>query len=235
MGGTVGNPTGAANIQAANGTILDEPFDRLEGKATLADQLISVPSAFVQSGSSRVDLKAEFQHPRDSFTTGHLHAHVQSHGGGPARLRNLQKQRPNTAGTLQVNAEVSGTLQEHTEFLVTGVTGDASVHGLRFEGENYGDINANARTTGQTVNYNLTSDFAGSNIQLKGNTELTHEYPTTGGCQHPESSHRAGAGSGAAQGYSCERESVGNSAFFGNQRQSAGQRGSHARQSGPLR
>ena len=50
---------------------------------------------------------------------------------------------------------------------MTGVTGDASVHGLRFEGENYGDINANARTAGQTVNYSLTSDFAGSNIQSK--------------------------------------------------------------------
>jgi len=178
IGGTVGNPTGSANIQAANGTLMDEPFDRLEAQVRLADGLIAVPSAFVQSGASRVDLTAEFQHPRDSVSTGKLHAHVQSNPVDLAKVHNLQKQRPNTAGTLQLNADFSGTFDAQSVFQLTAVAGDASVRGLRFEGEDFGDINANARTSGQTVSYNVTSDFAGSNIQAKGATELTHEYPT---------------------------------------------------------
>ena len=179
IGGTVGNPTGAANIQVSNGTILGEPFDQLQAQVKLADQLITIPSAFLQSGSSRVDLTAEFQHPRDNFTTGQLHAHVRSNVVELAQLRTLQKQRPNTGGTLQLNGDITGTIQEKTDFQLTGVTGDASAHGLRFEGENYGDVSANARTSGQTVTYNLTSNFAGSNIQVNGNTQLTPEYPTT--------------------------------------------------------
>jgi translocation and assembly module TamB len=163
----------------SNGTIVGEPFDRLQAQVNLTDQLITIPAAFLQSGASRVDLTAEFQHPRDSFTSGQLHAHVRSNPVDLAQLRTLQKQQPNTGGTLQLNAEVTGTIQEKADFQLTGVTGDASAHGLRFVGENYGDINASARTSGQTVTYNLTSDFAGSNIQVNGNTQLTREYPTT--------------------------------------------------------
>jgi translocation and assembly module TamB len=179
VGGTVGNPTGAANVQVANGTILSEPFDRLQAQANLSDQLVTIPSAFLASGSSRVDLTAEFQHPRDSFTTGQLHAHVQSNAVDLAQLCNLQKRRPNTGGTLQLNVDVRGTLSQQEEFQLTSVAGDAAAHGLRFESANYGDITASARTTGQTATYNLTSNFAGSNIQVRGNTELAHDYPTT--------------------------------------------------------
>ncbi len=179
LGGTVGNPAGAVNVQVANGTMLGEPFDRLQAQANLTDQLVTIPSAFLASGSSRVNLTAEFQHPRDSFTTGQLHAHLQSNAVDLARLRNLQKQRPGAAGTLQLNAEVRATLSEQQEFQLTSVAGDAAAHGLRFEGENYGDITASARTAGHTATYNLTSNFAGGNLQVRGNTELTHDYPTT--------------------------------------------------------
>jgi translocation and assembly module TamB len=179
IGGTVGNPAGSANIQTSNGTILGEPFDQLQAQVNLADKLITVPAASIQSGTSRLSLTAEFQHPRDRFTTGQLHAHVQSNALDLAQLRNVQKQRPITAGTLQLNADVSGTLSEKSEFQFTGFTGDASVHGIQFDGENYGDINASARTSGKTITYNLTSDFAGSNIRISGNTDLTPEYPTT--------------------------------------------------------
>src|SRR5262249_33509645 len=36
-----------------------------------------------------------------------------------------------------------------------------------------------ATTSGSTVSYTLTSDFAGSDIRVTGRTELTRDYPTT--------------------------------------------------------
>ena len=111
---------------------------------------------------------------------------MQSNQVNLAQIRNVQKQRPNTAGLLQLNADVNASLshrkkggKEQTEFLLTNVTADASANGLRFEGQNYGDLNATARTSGQTVTYNVTSDFAGSNIHVNGNTQLVRDYPTT--------------------------------------------------------
>jgi translocation and assembly module TamB len=185
VAGTVGNPRGTANLQLANGTIQNEPFDIVHAEMKLADQLVEIPTAYIAAGSARVNLTAEFQHPRDSFTTGRLHAHLQSNELNFAQLRSLQKQRPNTAGVFQIDADLVGSLseiksggKEEAEFLLASVNADASARGLRFQGQNYGDFNATARTKGQTVNYNVTSDFAGSNIHVNGNTQLIKGYPT---------------------------------------------------------
>jgi translocation and assembly module TamB len=184
--GTVGNPRGSATLLAANGAIHGEPYDRVQGQVILTDQLVTIPSASLESGTARVNLTAEFQHPRDSFTTGRLHAHVQSNQVDLAQIHNVQKQRPNAAGLLQLNADVTGNLSEvksggkqQTEFLLTSVNGDISAHGLHYEGQDYGDLTANARTSSSAVTYQLTSDFAGSNIRVNSNTQLARGYPTT--------------------------------------------------------
>jgi translocation and assembly module TamB len=59
------------------------------------------------------------------------------------------------------------------------VNGDVSARGVRFEGQDYGDLTANARTSGSSVTYQLTSDFAGSNLRVNGNTQLARGYSTT--------------------------------------------------------
>jgi translocation and assembly module TamB len=186
LSGTVGNPRGSATLLATNGAIHGEPFDRVQAQVNLTDQLVTIPNASLESGPARVNLTADFQHPRDSFTTGRVHAHVQSNQVDLTQIRNVQKQRPNTAGLLQLNTDLTGNLsdvkrggQEQTEFLLTSVNGDVSARGLRYEGQDYGDLTANARTSGSGVTYQLTSNFAGSNIRVNGNTQLTRGYPTT--------------------------------------------------------
>ena len=178
MNGTVGDPTGSANLLVTNAALYGEPFDRIQAQVNLADQLVTVPSASVEASSARLILTADYRHPRDSFTSGQLHAHVQSNQVDLAQLRNLQKEHPETIGMVQVNVDVSGKVAP-SEFQLTAVNGDVSAHGLRFQGEDYGDLNATARTTGQALQYRLTSNFAGSSVQVNGNTQLTREYPTT--------------------------------------------------------
>jgi translocation and assembly module TamB len=177
VNGTLGNPMGAGSLVVTNGVIQDQPFDRAEAQVNLTDQLVAVPSAYLQLGSGRVNLTGQFQHPRDSFTTGQVRADVQSDQINLAQVHELQKQRPNTAGIIQVHASVTGNLSG--QFQLTSVNGNASVRGLQWEGHDYGDITAAATTSGQAVNYNLTSNFAGSNIKVDGSTQLTRDYPTT--------------------------------------------------------
>jgi translocation and assembly module TamB len=186
VSGTIANPRGAATVQVMNGTIQGEVFDRAQVQVQLADQLVTIPSASIEAGAARVNLTAEYQHPRDSFTTGQIHGHIQSTQLDLAMLQGLQKKRPSTTGIAQLNADASGRLSQvtrgaaqGTEFQLTQLTADASIRGLRSEGQNYGDLTVNARTSGQTLSYNLTSDFAGSNIRASGNTQLTQDYPTT--------------------------------------------------------
>ncbi|MDP9169067.1 MAG: hypothetical protein M3N54_00500, partial [Acidobacteriota bacterium] len=178
IAGTVGDPTGSASIQAVKGTLAGEPYDEVQAQVKLADQLVTIPSAYVQSGAGRVNLTGEFRHPRDSFSTGQLHVHAQSNQINFAQIRTVQSSQPNSAGTLQLNADMSASLTP-AELLVTAVNGDVSARGLRVEGQAYGDFTASAHTTGQTVAYNVTSDFAGSNVRVNGSTQLVHDYPTT--------------------------------------------------------
>jgi translocation and assembly module TamB len=183
--GTVGNPRGTANLQVANGAIHGESFDSLQAELTMADRLIAIPAASLAAGQAHINLTAEFRHPRDSFMTGQMHAHLQSNQINLSQLRTVQKARPATAGDIQIQADVSGDLaqtksggKDQSEFLLTSVNLDAGGRSLRFEGQNYGDFRATAKTNGRTVNYNLTSDFAGSNIRVSGNTQLVRDYPT---------------------------------------------------------
>ena len=177
INGTIGNPQGSASIQGTNGTIEGEPFDQLQANVKLADQLVTIPAASITSGPSRIDLSGDFQHPRDSFTTGHIHAHVQTNRVDLAQISALQKQQPNTAGTAQMNLDVTGILSE--PFILTTVNGDAAVRGLRIRGRNYGDLTADARTSGKNLTYHVNSDFSGSTIRVNGTTQLVADYPTT--------------------------------------------------------
>ncbi len=179
--GTFGNPLGAASLVAANGTIQGQAFDGAEAQVNLTDQLVTVPTAFVQLGRARVNLTAEYRHPRDSFSTGQLSASVQSRRIDLAQLGALQKEQPNTAGIIQINANVSGSISG--AFQLASVNGNASVRGLKWRGQNYGDLTANAATRAGSVNYSLVSNFAGSNIRVSGNTALVRDYPTTASAQ----------------------------------------------------
>jgi translocation and assembly module TamB len=185
VAGTVGNPRGGAGLLVTNGMIDGEPFDHLQAQVKAVDQLVTISDAFIESGPARVNLSGKFDHPRDSFITGSLEAHVDSNRVNLEQLTALQKQKPNTAGVVQLNANVSGSLsqvknagKQEAEFLLTSINADASVRGLHAENQDYGDLNLTAHTSGKTVRYNLNSNFAGSNIRVNGNTQLVRGYPT---------------------------------------------------------
>ena len=189
INGTFGNPGGSGTLTVTAGAIDGQPFDRAEAQVNLTDQRFTVPSASIRAGAARVNFTAEFQHPRDSFTTGQLSANVQSTQVDLTQLTALQKQRPHTSGIVQLNASIAGNLsnggkssnagKSADQFHLTSVNGNASVRGLQSEGQSYGDLTAAAKTSGQSVNYSLTSNFAGSNISVTGDTQLLPDYPTS--------------------------------------------------------
>ncbi len=175
--GTVGDPTGSASIQGANGLLDGEPFDQLQARLTLTDQLITVPAAYITSGASRIDIGGEFLHPPDSLSIGRVHVRVQSNAVNLAGLTVLQKEVPNTSGTVQINADVTGNLG--ATFVLSAVDGTAALRSFRSQGQSYGDLTASAHTSGQTVTYQADSDFSGGAVHVDGRTQLATDYPTT--------------------------------------------------------
>ena len=186
VGGTIGSPRGNFTLTSVNGKLYDQPYDRLQAQVNLQDQLVTLSNTSLSSGPSRLDLNATFQHPKDSFSTGTVQAHVASNQINLGQFQQFAKQTPGLGGTANTNLDVAGNLKkvkDQTEFQLTSVNGDLAVRGLRANNENYGDLTAALRTANNTVNYKIDSDFAGSTLHATGATQLTPEYPTNASAQ----------------------------------------------------
>ncbi|HWE52191.1 MAG TPA: translocation/assembly module TamB domain-containing protein [Bryobacteraceae bacterium] len=178
ISGTAGNPVGAATLDLGAGTIEGEPVEQAQAQVRLSDGLVTIPAADIQSGAGRVDLTGEYRHPRDSFSTGTFHAHVQTSQIQLGRIRTVVKNEPSTSGSLQLTADVTAD-KDAAGFQITAVDADVAGRGIQVKGENYGDLSAKASTRNQTVAYSMNSDFAGATIRVNGATRLVRDYPTS--------------------------------------------------------
>jgi translocation and assembly module TamB len=179
--GTYGNPLGSAVLEILNGAAYDQPFQRIYARVNLADQLISLSPLQVRSDAGALNAEGRFRHPRQSFTTGNIQLHVSSSTIQLANLTPLQQKSPGAAGAIQLNADASANLHEtngQTAFDVTNVAADVSANSLRVQNQDAGNLTATVRTVNRVVNYQVSSNFAGSDVDLRGRTNLAADYPT---------------------------------------------------------
>jgi translocation and assembly module TamB len=177
--GTAGNPLGVVRLDAGKGTIQNRPFDQAHLEANLNDRVVTIPTAWIQGGAGRVNITGEFNHPADSFSTGQVHAKLTT---TQLDLAKFPVPLPrNATGILQANLEATGNLQAKpaTPFLLASVTGDVTGRGMKIGSENYGNLDLNLRTSGDTANYTASLAVGSSQIRVQGETRLEQDYPTT--------------------------------------------------------
>ena len=179
ISGTVGNPQGTADISVMRGSIYQEPFDMLEASIRFSDRLIDLPAARLSAGIAQLELKGSYSHPSDTLSTGRIQAQVISNDLALAEIRTVQNRHPGLAGTVHINAAVAGDVRSASEFALSSLSGDVHASALRDAREAFGDMNVTARTTGSVVDFRGDSNFAGSTVQLNGQTQLAQDYPTT--------------------------------------------------------
>jgi hypothetical protein len=160
-------------------SVAQEPFDDLRLQVTLADRVIRVPSAFVSRDKSRVELTAEFQHPRESLNTAISRRTWSAIRWSWAVFEICKHDARAWLACFQVNATMEGDLAATREFRLTR-------DGRRPFGERRprgrvrtsADVSAKSSTSGGAVSYNLTSNFAARKSAWHGRTELKEDYPT---------------------------------------------------------
>ena len=182
IGGTVGSPTGSADFMVLSGTLAGEHFDSLVAHAAMTPDEIDIPALTLTAGASRIDASAQYRHVVNDLESGSLRAHVASNQVQLAQLQSLAKDRPGLAGVLSLNVDAAANIRpvaSGTEIEITSASGNFSVRGLQMEGRNLGDLTATASTAGNTVQYNVNSNFAGSNIRVNGSSVLTGDHATT--------------------------------------------------------
>ena len=181
IAGAMGDPRGEVVVNVSGGTIEEEPFDRLDVRATLTERSIDVPSLQLVAGTSRVDANATYEHPAGDLKTGVARVHVVTNQVDLARIRVLAKQRPGLGGTLSLTVDASGSVSPvkgETAFQLTVLNANAAARALRMEGQNLGDLTATANTAGQALRYQVISNFAGSDTRVNGESLLTGEHAT---------------------------------------------------------
>lgn len=182
IAGTIGSPTGNADLTVANGTIEGQAFDSLTTRAQLTPTAIDVPSLQLVAGPSRLDATAHYDHPVNDLKRGTLTARVNSNQVQLADFQQLVKDRPGLGGVLSLNGNLSANVAPGatgSEVQVQNLQANASVRGLQMQGKAMGDFTAAADTAGRTVRYNVNSDFAGSSIKVTGQSALDGDHRTS--------------------------------------------------------
>ncbi|MGH9583185.1 MAG: hypothetical protein ACRD4O_09645, partial [Bryobacteraceae bacterium] len=179
--GTYGDPLGSATLAIDNGSFDGQPFNRVYANVGFADRLITLSPLELAMGGARIDVKGSFRHPRNSFTIGLAQFQVTTKNLQLANLELVRREKRGIAGLIQLQAAAAANISKPNgkmRIKVSSVSADLSATGLELENQSAGDLRASARTVSGTVQYNLTSNFAGSNISLHGKTALARNYET---------------------------------------------------------
>lgn len=180
--GTYANPLGSAVLQVSDGSAYNERFNRIYANINLANQLITLNPLELSTDAGSIDVNATYHHPSSSFMVGDASVKVQSTGIELGKLKQLQAHSPGLAGAVQIAADAALTVREVKEkptVDIQSVNADVSARGVKVNNQNAGDLTLTARTVNRQVNYQLASNFAGSNIGVNGHTDLASDYPTT--------------------------------------------------------
>ncbi len=179
--GTYGDPLGGAHLQVTDGSFDQQPFSNLLLNVNLADQLITLSQVELDTAGGRITSSGTFRHPRESFTAGHAQVQLAINGLQLADVQALSKQNAGVAGAIQLAANLTADVADKnnkTSVTVTNATADLSASSLQVQHQDAGSLTAKVRTTDGKLNYSLNSDFAGSNVKVKGQTALTGDYVT---------------------------------------------------------
>jgi translocation and assembly module TamB len=179
--GTIGDPRGSADLSITNGMLEGDHFDSLTTRVAMNPGSIEIPTLQWLAGPSRLDANATYQHAPNDLKRGTLRAHVATNHVQLAQFQSLVKDRPGLAGLLTLNADAAASLRPApagTNFQVTNITANLSARGLQMQGMNLGDFTASANTNGSAVQYNVSSNFAGSTIRVNGQSLLSGDHQT---------------------------------------------------------
>jgi translocation and assembly module TamB len=180
IAGTIGSPTGAADLGIQHGTLDGESFDNLTLQAAMDPNSINVQGLHLTAGPSHIDATATYQHPVNNLQQGTVTAHVSSNQVQLAQFQSLVKDRPGLAGIVNLNADVAGSVAPAPAgFRISTLNANVAARQLQMEGKALGDFTLVAISNGSAVRYDVNSDFAGSQIRVNGQSALAGDHQTT--------------------------------------------------------
>lgn len=164
--GTKTNMRGGAQLDVANGTIYGEPFKDFRADVALAGQDVQLRSASLRQNGATLTGQGAYNLQAKSFR---LEAHGRNFD--LAHIQKLQSPRLSLAGKGSFDMTAAGTVEQPT------VQAKLSIQDMIANGEQIGDINAEAITRGRELHLTARSQLDKASLSVDGKAQLTGNFP----------------------------------------------------------
>ena len=181
VSGTVKNPDAVVDLTLAKAVLYTEPLNSFTTKLHYSNTQLDVPSLNVDVPAGTLSASAEFAHPNSDFDHGHFKVRLNSSDLDLSKIKHLNALGLGVAGGLKLMADVAGDVRERNgkpEVLLASVNANVDAHSLRANNKDLGELQANAKTQAQVVQFDLESNLAQTNLRASGQTALTGDYIT---------------------------------------------------------
>lgn len=179
--GTIEKPQANVDVTLVNAVLYNEPFNRIDARASYGPQAIDVPALNIVAPGGSIQLSANYTHAPNDLENGAAKINIKSSDINLAQFRTIQKFRPGVGGTLRMVADAAATVRHgpgnQPQVLLSTLNGNIDATRISINKHNLGDIRLVANTRGDVLSFNLDSDLAGSKIQGSGRATLRDDYP----------------------------------------------------------
>jgi translocation and assembly module TamB len=165
--GPVRNLSGTGSVELENGSVWGEPVSHLRAQGTLANQVWKLTSASLAAPAGVLTGSGSYD-----AGSGRFDVQASSAGIDIARIDRLRRNDVDVAGRLALTLSGSGTLDDPR------LEGHAEVTSLALAGEQLGEVDLTAHSTGRALNYGVSTHFAGAEFSMQGQTAMNGDYPT---------------------------------------------------------
>ena len=161
VSGTYGSPQAAGHVQLEKVAAYDESFNRVVADVKYLDQTIEVLSGRATSGKAEVDFSGVYNYPVADPESGRTRFHISSKAFPLAQIRAVASRRKGVEGQVDVQANGDAHFVKG-DFQLDDLDGQVSLHNAAVDGKRLGDIQAVAKTRGQTLDISADADLRGT-------------------------------------------------------------------------
>lgn len=168
MDGPLRAPSASGWVEVADGTVFGEHVTHGRVQATMANRVLRFTSATLVEAGGTVKASGSFDFGSKRFDVDGKGDGIEIAQIGPVRDRNLD-----VSGKLDISLSGSGTLDDPR------MEGHATVSALTLGGQRFGGLQVTAHSANHNVGYDITTQFEGADLTLRGETQLSGDYATT--------------------------------------------------------
>ncbi len=184
VAGTLGQPTGNADVTFSKGLIYDQPYDSIATHVQYVNRDLQTINGTFASGPKRVTFDVSYPHANQTFPAGTLEITASSNVMALNQIALIRERQPDIQGSAQFKgtATVAITLdaKKVAHFDLKKIDGDGSATGIELGGRDLGNSNFSARTQGNVLTAVFDSNAANAVIKGQAKVELTGNDHTTG-------------------------------------------------------